>query len=274
MIQSRDVPAVRVRGAEIRFGDRVLWSGVDVDIPSGSFSAILGPNGIGKSTFLKVLLGLESLSAGTATVLGAPAGDERDRIGYVPQRRTFDESLRIRGTDVVRLGLDGARWGFSLPGGRSRETGRSVREAIDQVGASAYAGRPVGQLSGGEQQRLVIAQALVRRPDLLLLDEPLDSLDLANQGAVAALVQQVCRDRGVTVVMVAHDVNPILPYLDQVVYLAKGRAVSGVPAEVITNATLSALYGAPVEVLQTSDGRLAVVGVPEPLALHSDRHAR
>jgi len=120
----------------------------------------------------------------------------------------------------------------------------------------------------------VIAQAMVRQPGLLLLDEPLDSLDLANQGSVAGLVYQLCRDHGVTVVMVAHDVNPILPYLDQVVYLANGRAISGSPAEVITSSTLTTLYGAPVEVLRTSDGRLAVVGVPEPLALHSDRHAR
>ena len=123
------------------------------------------------------------------------------------------------------------------------------------------------------QQRLLVAQALVRRPDLLLLDEPLDNLDLANQGAVAALVQRICRDRGVTVVMVAHDVNPILPYLDQVVYLAAGRAVSGAPNEVITTETLSTLYGVSVEVLRASDGRLVVVGAPEPPAVHSDRHA-
>ena len=123
-----------------------------------------------------------------------------------------------------------------------------------------------------EQQRLVIAQALVRGPELLLLDEPLDNLDLANQGAVAALVQRICRDRGVTVVMVAHDVNPILPYLDQVVYVAGGRAISGTPAEVITTETLSSLYGAPVEVLHASDGRMVVVGAPEPPAVHSDRH--
>jgi zinc/manganese transport system ATP-binding protein len=266
--------AVRLRGAAVRFGDRVLWSGVDLDIAAGSFAAILGPNGIGKSTLLKVLLDLEPLSAGTATVLGAPAGNERDRIGYVPQRRTFEETLRIRGIDVVRLGLDGSRWGLSLPGARGREARRAVDDAIAQVGASAYATRPVGRLSGGEQQRLVIAQALVRQPNLLLLDEPLDSLDLANQGSVAALVQQVCRDHGVTVVMVAHDVNPILPYLDQVVYLANGRAVSGSPAEVITSETLTGLYGAPIEVLRTSDGGLVVVGAPEPPAFHSDRHAR
>ena len=144
---------------------------------------------------------------------------------------------------------------------------------IDLVGASHYATRPIGQVSGGEQQRLLIAQALIRRPQLLVLDEPLDSLDLPNQAGVAALVAQVCRDESVTVLLVAHDVNPILPYLDRVIYLAQGGAVCGTPAEVITSATLSSLYGTPIEVLQTSDGRLVVVGQPEAPAHHSDRHA-
>jgi zinc/manganese transport system ATP-binding protein len=141
------------------------------------------------------------------------------------------------------------------------------------VGAGRYAERPIGHLSGGEQQRLLIAQALVRRPRLLLLDEPLDSLDLTNQVAVAALVQRICREEGVAVMLVAHDVNPILPYLDRVVYFAAGTAVEGGPREVITSETLSALYSAPVEVLETSDGRLVVVGTPEPPAIHHPRHA-
>jgi len=271
---TRQQTAVRLRDAEVRFASRVLWSGVDLDMAAGSFNAILGPNGIGKSTLLEVLLGLQDLSEGEATVLGAPAGKQRNRIGYVPQRKGFDPGLRIRGVDVVRLGLDGSHWGFPLPGPRNRAARRAVREEIEHVGASAFAARPVGQLSGGEQQRLIIAQAMVRRPDLLLLDEPLDSLDLANQASVAAIVDRVRRDHGITVVMVAHDVNPILPYLDQVVYLANGRAVAGSPAEVITSPTLSDLYGAPVEVLRASDGRLVVVGAPEPPAIHGDRHAR
>ncbi len=141
------------------------------------------------------------------------------------------------------------------------------------VGASSYAHRPIGELSGGEQQRLLIAQALVRRPELLLLDEPLDSLDLPAQTSVAALVHEVCRDAGVAVLLVAHDVNPLLPYIDRVVYLANGRAVEGPVERVITSETLSALHGVPVEVLKASDGRLVVVGQPEPPALHHDRHA-
>jgi zinc/manganese transport system ATP-binding protein len=267
---SEDV--VRARGASVRFGERVLWSGVVLDIGGGTFTAILGPNGAGKSTMLKVLLGLQPLAGGTVSVLGEPAGAARRRIGYVPQRKGFDRTLRIRGLDVVRLGLDGNRWGIPVPGPRARHSREAVAEVVRLVGASRYADRPIGDLSGGEQQRLVVAQALVRQPELLLLDEPLDNLDLANQSAVASLVQRICRERSVTVLMVAHDVNPILPYLDQVVYVAKGKAVVGPPTEVITTQTLSALYGAPVQVLGASDGRLVVVGTPEAPALHTNRH--
>ncbi|MGA8363047.1 MAG: ATP-binding cassette domain-containing protein, partial [Solirubrobacteraceae bacterium] len=154
---------------------------------------------------------------------------------------------------------------------RSADSER-VAEAIELVGASSYADRPIGELSGGEQQRLLIAQALVQRPRLLLLDEPLDSLDLPNQATVAALVARICREAGVAVLLVAHDVNPLLPYLDRVVYLAGGRAVEGTVAEVIDSETLSGLYGVPVEVLKARDGRLVVVGQPEPPAHHHDRH--
>ena len=179
--------------------------------------------------------------------------------------------------DVVRLGFDGDRWGVPLPlparfSARRRAADARVAEVVDLVCASAYAHRPIGQCSGGEQQRLLIAQALVRRPALLLLDEPLDSLDLPNQAAVAALVARICREEQVAVIMVAHDVNPILGYLDRVVYLAHGRAVAGPPDEVITSRTLSDLYGAPIEVLRTSDGRLVVVGSPDAPAIHTDRH--
>jgi zinc/manganese transport system ATP-binding protein len=233
---------------------------------------VLGPNGVGKSTLIKTLLGVQAAD-GEVRVLGRAPGRAGERVGYLPQRRSFDPSLRMRGIDVVGLGWDGNRWGVPLPWRPGRAAARRrIDEVIELVGATRYAHRPIGQCSGGEQQRLLIAQALVRRPDLLLLDEPLDSLDLPNQAAVAALIGRVCREAGVTVVMVAHDVNPILSRLDRVVYLAEGGAVVGSPSEVITSETLSRLYDTAVEVLHTSDGRLVVVGQPEAPARHTDRH--
>ncbi len=259
-----------------RLDSRLIWSGVDLAILPGQFVALLGPNGVGKTTLIKIALGLLAPADGRVTVLGGPPGQARDKIGYLPQRRSFDASLRVRGRDIVRLGLDGHRWGLALPGlsgSWRREAARRVADALELVGASAYADRLVGQVSGGEQQRLLIAQALVRDPRVLILDEPLDGLDLPNQAAVAALISHICSRHKVSVLMAAHDVNPILSYLDQVVYVAPGGAVSGPPAQVVTGETLTRLYRTPIEVLRTSDGQLVVVGVPEPAARHSDRHA-
>jgi zinc/manganese transport system ATP-binding protein len=273
-----DAPAIFLHGASARIGGRTVWSGLELNVARGEFVALLGANGAGKSTLLKALLGLLPLHSGTVSVLGAAPGEAGGEIGYLPQRRVFDPSTRLRGSDIVRLGLEGHRWGLplALPWGASAKRRRESRErvwrAISTVGADAYSQRPIGELSGGEQQRLLIAQALVRRPQLLLLDEPLDSLDLPNQAAVAALIAQICREHGVAVLLVAHDVNPLLPYLDRVAYIANGRAVEGAVDDVISPDTLSELYGVPIEVLRASDGRLVVVGQPEAPAHHHDRH--
>jgi zinc/manganese transport system ATP-binding protein len=269
--------AIDFENAAVRVGGRIVWSDLTLRIEQGEFVGLLGENGSGKSTLLKVLLGAQRLDRGVATVLGGSPGAANRSIGYLPQRPGLGAGLRLRGRDLVRLGLDGDRWGLPLPFGRSAASRRAaaraqVQDALDLVGATGYADRAFGECSGGEQQRLLIAQALVRRPRLLLLDEPLDSLDLPNQASVAALVDRVRDEAGVAVLLVAHDVNPLLPYLDRVAYLASGRAVVGAVEEVITSETLSSLYGVPVEVLHASDGRLAVIGLPEPPAHHHDRH--
>jgi zinc/manganese transport system ATP-binding protein len=271
-----ETPLLSVRDAAVQLGSRTVWSHVTLEVAAGDFVAVLGPNGAGKSTLIKAALGLVPLSAGSIRVSGASPGRGNHDIGYLPQRRSFDASVRVRGIDVVRLGLDGDRWGLPLPRALTR-TGKAFAARVDEVialvGATQYARRPIGQLSGGEQQRLLIAQALVRGPSLLLLDEPLDSLDLPNQAAIAGLLETICRAEGVAVVIIAHDVNPILSYLDRVVYLARGGAVVGAPTDVIRSETLSALYGTPIEVLQTSDGRLVVVGQPEATSYHPHLHA-
>ena len=268
---------IKLARAGVRLGGRRVFSDVELTVDRGQLVAVLGPNGAGKTTLMRVILGLVPLEAGSVTVLGRPPTQARPAIGYLPQRRSFDSTTRIRGVDLVRLGLDGARWGIPIPittAARVRRRAETTRvnEVIQLVGATGFARRAIGELSGGEQQRLLIAQALIRNPQLLILDEPLDSLDLPNQAAVAGLLRRICSTEDVSVLLVAHDVNPLLGSLDQVIYLAGGRARSGTVDEVITSSTLSDLYGAPIEVLQTTDGRLVVVGQPEAPHLHGHRH--
>jgi zinc/manganese transport system ATP-binding protein len=273
--QVPDEPVVQLSAAAAQVGGNTIWSGVDITVGHGEFVAILGPNGSGKSTLLKVLLGLQPVASGAVRVLGGAPGRHNRQIGYLPQRRAFDADVRIRGVDIVALGLDGDRWGTPIPllsrllrTGAHRARAELIAQVIDLVGASGYAQRPIGQCSGGEQQRLLIAQALIRRPRILVLDEPLDSLDVPSQAGISALIQRVCREQGVAVLLVAHDVNPILSYLDKVVYVAGGTAVAGRPAEVITADTLTRLYGTPIDVLHDRSGRLVVVGQRDVPAEH------
>ncbi len=267
--------AVNVSGASARLAGRVIFADVDLTVGNGEFVAVLGRNGAGKSTLMRAILGLVPLAAGSIAVLGASPASARSRVGYLPQRRALDRATRLRGIDLVRLGLDGTRWGLPLPPAlseRRRAEQWRIAEVIELVGATEYAHRAIGELSGGEQQRLLIAQALAPGPDLLILDEPLDSLDLPNQASIAALVRSLATTERVAVLLVAHDVNPLAPYLDRVVYLGGGRALAGPVDEVITSDTLSALYRAPIEVLRCSDGRLVVAGQPEAPHHHSHRH--
>jgi len=254
-----DEPVVSARGLALRFGARELFAGLDLELRRGELVAVLGPNGAGKTSLVRILLGLVAPSAGHVTIGGHDPSRNRARVGYVPQQRAFDRDLPLRGRDLVRLGLDGHRWGL---GRLSSGPAAQVDAALASVGASAYADTPVGVLSGGEQQRLRVAQALVCNPRLLLVDEPLLSLDLAHQRIVVGLLDAHRRATGTPVLFVTHDVNPVLPFVDRVLYLAGGTWAIGTVDEVMTSETLSRLYGTDVDVLRVR-GRIVVVGVPD-----------
>jgi zinc/manganese transport system ATP-binding protein len=269
-----DRHVVDLRAASLRYGPRTLWENLDLQVPPAEFLAVLGPNGVGKTSLLRVLLGLTELSAGTVAVRGRPPRRGSAHVGYVPQQRAFDRGIPLRGRDLVQLGIDGHRWGFALP---TRERRAVVDGALAEVDARAFANAPVGLLSGGEQQRLRIAQAVASNPALLLCDEPLLSLDLSYQRAVVELLEERRRGSGTAVIFVTHEINPILPVVDRVLYLAPGSWAVGTPDEVLTSETLSRLYGTNVDVLRVR-GRVVVVGAPdEPDAAlgeagHAHRH--
>ncbi len=259
-------PAIVADGLAAAYGDQLIWRNASFTVNPGEFVAVLGPNGAGKSTLLRLLLGLMPVAAGSIEVLGRRPHRGNAQIGYVPQRRNIDRDLPVRGRDFVHLGIDGDRWGVAV--GDSANSRERVDQAIASVDAQAYADRPIGRLSGGEQQRLLLAQALVGRPQMLLLDEPLAGLDLRNQIVIAELVAELARANRLTVLLIAHDINPLLPIVDRVLYVAHGGVAIGKPAEVITTEQLSRLYDAPVEVLHDSHGHMFVVGLEAESAHH------
>lgn len=257
---------IEARGLAGGYAGRVVWSGADFTVAHGEFVAVLGPNGAGKSTLLKMLLGLLPPLAGELSILGSPPRRGSPHIGYVPQGRNLDAAVTFRGVDLVGLGVDGHRWGFRVPTRPRRELMSSVAEALETVGASDYARRRVGEMSGGERQRLMLAQALVSKPQLLLLDEPFANLDVRHQSVMARVVAEVAAEQRLSVVLVAHDINPLRRVVDRVCYVAGGRVAIGTPDEVVTGPVLSRLYGGPVEVLTDSRGRRFVVGLEEETA--------
>ncbi len=249
-------PVISAEGVRVDLGGRTILADVSFAVRDGELVAILGPNGAGKSTLLKVILGLVKTVTGRILVLDQPAGKANARIGYVPQFRAIEGETTLRGRDVVRFGLDGNRWG---PGWPSRAREKRIDAVLDEVDGRELSKAAMGELSGGERQRLLIAQALLSEPRLLLLDEPLASLDLGREQEIIALIRRVCLSRGVAVLFVTHDINPLLSDIDRVLYLANGRGAIGRPDQVITRETLSDLYGTPVEVVKTG-GRVFVVG--------------
>lgn len=258
---------LEIRGAALHRSGRELWSGLDLDVAPGEFLAVLGPSGSGKTTLLRSILGLQPLSAGTVRVGGQPARRGDRRIGYVPQQRPLPPDTSMRARDLVALGVNGTRFGLPIPhrGDRAR-----VDALLEGVGAAHYAESPVGLLSGGEQQRLRVGQALADDPMLLLCDEPLSGLDLANQRGITGIIDRQ-RRQGAGVLFVTHDVNPILGLVDRILYIAGGRFVLGTPDEVLQSRVLTDLYGTAVFVLRAGD-RLVVVGAPDAEGTHAHEH--
>ncbi len=244
----------------------MLWENLNIEVQPGEFIAVLGPNGAGKTSLLKVLLGLLPLESGSVTIGGETPRRGHNFIGYVPQQRSFDPDLPIRGRDLVRLGLDGHRYGLRP---ESAKTRTAVNRMVKRVGAASYADAPIGLLSGGEQQRLRIAQALIGNPRVLLCDEPLLSLDLSHQQAVSNLIDEERTTNQSAVLFVTHEINPILPIVDRILYLVGGKWAIGTPKEILSSKRLGELYGSPVEVIRMH-GRILVVPSNEAqMAEHS-----
>jgi|SRR5579862_6874305 len=242
------------------YRDKVVWRGANFDIGRGEFVAVIGPNGAGKTTLFRMLLGLQPALAGSIKILGSPPKRGNTRIGYVPQRHTIDSDTNVESQELVRLGLSGGRWGVNP---FSRRDSEAAKKVLEEVGGKDIAQRPLGVLSGGELQRIFLAEALVGKPDILLLDEPLSNLDIRRETELLHLVNKVVRTDGVTALLIAHNINPLLPHLDKVIYLANGKVATGTPSQVLTSESLSDLYGIQVEVLRDPHGNVAIIGIEE-----------
>ncbi|TCL76631.1 zinc/manganese transport system ATP-binding protein [Curtobacterium sp. PhB128] len=249
-------PVLALRDAGLSFGERKLWGHLDLDIAPGEFVAVLGPNGAGKTSLLRTVLGQQRLTSGTMSFLGQPVRRGHRKIGYIPQQRLMEAGTPLRARDMIAQGVTGHRWGV-LP--TSKADRARIDRILDEVGATAFADAPVAELSGGEQQRTRVGQAIAADPALLLCDEPLISLDLRHQRGVTELIDRQRRQQGAAVLFVTHDVNPILDVVDRVLYIAGGQFRIGSPDEVLRADVLSDLYGTPVDVVRTM-GRIVIVG--------------
>jgi len=260
--------AVAFRRVSLTLGASTILTGVDFTIRPGEFVGLLGPNGAGKTTLLRAVLGLLEPSAGTIQVLGRPATRGNRAVGYMPQNRKLAAGQSLTGWDFVAGAAGGWRWGLPMLSAAERA---EVAWALDKVGASSLARRSLGSLSGGERQRLLISQALLGRPKLLLLDEPLMSLDPAHQQGIVDLVKRLQAEFGMAVVFSAHELNPLLNAMDRVLYLGQGQAVLGDVDEVVTTAVLSRLYGSSIEVLRLGS-RIFVMNGSAEVEAEAHRH--
>lgn len=248
-------PILELRDLDVSLGGRRVLEGVSLQVGEGQFAGLIGSNGAGKTTLIKAILGLIDPEVGQVLIAGKPRSRRNPLVGYVPQKIHLDPDVPLRARDLVGLGLDGHRLGFPR---RSAARRQAVDEALEAVGAGSFADSRVGHLSGGEQQRIMIALALIGRPRLLLLDEPLANLDISSVNEIVTVLAKICADHQVAVMISAHDMNPLLPVMDRVVYMADGRVASGPADDVVRSEVLSDLYRHPVEVLRVQ-GRVLVV---------------
>jgi zinc/manganese transport system ATP-binding protein len=262
-----DRAVLTVDGVSLALGGRQILDQVTFAVAAGEFTGLIGSNGAGKTTLLRVILGLQAPNAGGVRIAGGDRGRRHRSIGYVPQKVLLDPDMPMRARDLVGLGLDGHRFGIPIPSARRDAL---VDEMLAAVGAQRFADARVGTLSGGEQQRVLIAHALISRPRLLLLDEPLANLDLRSGQEIITLMHGIAVEHRIAVLVSAHEMNALLPVMDRVVYLADGRAAAGTTDQVIRTEVLSGLYGHHVEVLRVNGRIIVVAGDADPSAGHHD----
>jgi zinc/manganese transport system ATP-binding protein len=254
-----DEPIIKAESLVAGYRNNTVWRDASFAINRGEFVAIIGPNGAGKTTLFRLLLGLQQPMGGTLRIFNAQPKRGNPLIGYVPQRHAIDSEMNIESLELVRLAFSGKNWGFSI----SKADRKAASDALEAVGAMELTHRSLNGLSGGELQRIFLAEALVSNPEILLLDEPLSNLDMKREKDLLRLVDYVVRSRNVTALLIAHNINPLLPFLDKVVFVANGKLATGKPEYVLTSEALTALYGSPIEVLHDSKGNVAIIGTEE-----------
>jgi zinc/manganese transport system ATP-binding protein len=261
-------PVLELEDVTLELGDRAILRNASLQVNQGEFIGVLGPNGAGKTTLMRAVLGLVPAASGTIRVHGQPVMRGNPSIGYMPQTRSALAGRRVRGRDFVAMAADGHRWGLPHADAKTRA---DVERVLNLVGGRALAARPLSELSGGERQRLLLAQCLLGNPELLLLDEPLISLDPHHQKSVVELVRNVQQELGIAVLFSAHELNPLLHALDRVLYLGSGVAALGTVDEVITKPVLSRLYGSPIDVMRVN-GRIFVMSGDVEVEKHDHEH--
>ncbi|MBB5466098.1 zinc/manganese transport system ATP-binding protein [Paraburkholderia sp. CI2] len=263
-----DRPVLELDNATLDLGGRTILRDTSFVVNQGEFIGVLGPNGAGKTTLMRAVLGLVPAVGGAIRVLGQTVERGNASIGYMPQTRSALAGRRVRGRDLVAMAADGHRWGLPHADAKTRA---DVDRVLELVGGTNLSKRPLSELSGGERQRLLLAQCLLGNPKLLLLDEPLISLDPHHQKSVVELVRRVQQELGIAVLFSAHELNPLLNSIDRVLYLGSGVAALGTVDEVITRPVLSRLYGSPIDVMRVN-GRIFVMSGGVEVEKHDHEH--